>query len=534
MALNAIGGLAAGLSQGIQNGMALANQREMMDLRRKDQERLAKADERDAEIHELRKDQYASEKEIRDRRNNALRQIAEYTQQQFATANPAAPATTQSIQDPNAPGFGAPAQQQTPSSIKLAGPIPQGGLSMAAPSAPFAADNPAGALAPTPQAAPPAETMNPGQVLAKGMITGAYSPKMLTDIANIFAANGMPEEGIKYMNQAYTAQQRGAVQAASAFMQNNPEGAAAALQQGGVELEGLPSKAKPDDPEDMNWKINVKGAGERTINVRDWLQSTMDPEKFFEMEDRRRKEARTADMDERKFKLDERKTNAYIGYLGSRSEQALANADKADRYEPGGGGLRASRSSEAQINTALSRRDKAFDRVSSSKDIETGKFEVDPMRRQVLDSAANQYQGFLEDQLGEELDARQHHKFTDAMVSYPVNGTPEQIEEWQRKDLMPRMGLKSRAREQSAPAEPAPASAPPAAALAPTNAVQPPAGPKPGSLAWMKEQANARQAIKQEMEGIQKALQTPNLSVEQKKALALRAQEIAARRDALK
>src|SRR5688500_13652325 len=66
--LNAIGGLARGLASGINMGMQWRNQQELIDVRKKEGERLAKADERDAEIHELRKDQYASEKEIRDRR----------------------------------------------------------------------------------------------------------------------------------------------------------------------------------------------------------------------------------------------------------------------------------------------------------------------------------------------------------------------------------------------------------------------------------------------------------------------------------
>ena len=50
----------------------------------------------------------------------------------------------------------------------------------------------------------------------------------------------------------------------------------------------------------------------------------------------------------------------------------------------------------------------------------------------------------------------------------------------------------------------------------------------------MKQKADERAAITQEMEGVQKALQNPNLNVQQKQALALKAQEIAARRDSLK
>lgn len=553
MALNAIGGLARGLAEGMNMGMQWRNQQELIDLRKKESQR-------DDEIHELRKDQYASEKEIRDRRNRALAEIADYTQNMTGGgAEAPVAATTPSIQDPSAPSFEAPAQQQTPSAIHLAGPIPQGGLAMSAPAAPFAADNPAGALAPSAPAAPAGQAapdIKPAKILERGMVTGMYSPKALTDIANIFAKNGLHEEGVKYMNQAYEAKKRGAVDASMALMQNNPQAAAEALQAGGVQLEGMPVKSKPDDPEDMNWKLNIAGQGEKTVNIRDWIRSTMNAEEFFKEEDRRKKAEREAAKDERDAAMDERKqsfveqkgraelglearkTNAQIGFLKSRSELAEANADKADRWEPGGGGLRASRSSEAQINTAIKRRDTSFDRVSSVKNEDTGKFEVDPMRRQELDSASNQYQNFIEDQQGEELDARQHHKFTDAMLSYPVGGTPEQVEEWQRKELMPRMGLRSKAKAAdpaSSPAEQGARMAEPVPATGGLAAApQQPAGPKPGSLAWMKEQANARQAIKQEMEAVQRALQAPNLSVEQKQALALKAQEIAARRDSLK
>lgn len=536
-----IGGLAAGLAQGMQAGMQLRLQQQYQD-------RLAKADERDAEIHELRKDQYASEKEMRDRRNSALREIADYSNQMLSGNQATSTGMTQSIQDPNAPSFGAPAQQQTPSSIKLAGPVPQGGLAMNAPNPPFAANNPTGALAQQAQPAQQQPEMPPSKVLERGMVTGMYSPKALTDIANIFAKHGLQDEGIKYMNTAYEAKKRGAVDAGMAFMQNNPGAAAEALQAGGVELEGLPVKVKPDDPNDMNWKLNIKGQGEKTINVRDWMSSTMNYDEFLKAEDRRKKDERDAAMDERKqsfveqkgraeLGLETQKANAQVGYLKSRSSLADANADKADRYEPGAGGLRSSRSSEAQINTAISRRDKAFDRVSSTKNEDTGKFEVNPMRRQVLDSASNQYQNFIEDQQGEEMDARQHHKFTDAMVSFPVDGTQAQVDEWQRKELLPRMGFRSKGKpaesKQAAPERTT--SQPTAAGLSRESAgASQPAGPKPGSLAALAEKEKSMRVLKQEMDSVQKALQAPNLSVDQKKVLALKAQEISARRDSLK
>ncbi|HEU4854386.1 MAG TPA: hypothetical protein VFS89_03760 [Nitrosospira sp.] len=526
-------GLAAGLAEGIQNGMNIGLQSRQMERLEKSDERLAKADERDAELHELRKDQYASEKEVRDRRNNALKQIAEYTTAAMGGGQQAQPQAAQGpslVQDPNASGFNAPPEQQTPSaSVKLAGPIPQGGLSMNAPSAPFAADNPAGALASSaPQGAQqPQQATPPGKVLERGMVTGMYTPKMLTDIAGIFAQNGLHEEGVKYMNQAYTAQKQGAVRASMALLQNNPGGAAEALTAGGMELDGLPVKVKPDDPNDPNWKLNIKGQGEKTINVRDLMQSTMDPDKFFELEDRRRKESREASMDERKQANVERKTNAEIGFLKSRGTLAEAMA------AGGVGGLRPSRSSEAQINTAISRRDKAFDRVSMVKGEFGEKAEIDPMKRQEFDSAANQYMTFLEDQLGEELDARQHHKFTDVMLSYPVGGSPEQIKKWQQTEFLPRFGGRRAAKEES----PQQRQAGPANTPAQSQGLAPAAPatkPKGGTLAELNQRRQASQALSNEMASIQQALKAPNLDVNQKAALSLKAQEIATRRDALK
>lgn len=589
--LNELGGLAGGLAHGIDMGMRWRGMQKSLDLQQQHQDRLAKNDERDAEVHDMRKEQFASEKEVRDRRNSALREIAAYHSQ--ATGEGAAPA----------PAAAAPMQT----------PAPQAGLAANAPME--QASGVPGTLAAATQQQPQQPEIPPAKVLEKGMVTGMYTPKNLTDIANIWAKHGLQDEGIKYMNQAYEAEKRGGVRAAMAFMQNNPGSAAEALKQGGIELEGLPVKAKPDDPEDMNWKINIKGQGEQTIDARNWLKSTMDVDEFFKAEDRRKKEQNDVAMENRKQDFVERKGNAELGleaqktraqvdYLKSRGTLAEANADKADRDT---GGLRPSRSSESQISSAIKRRETSFDRVSSVKDID-GKHEVDPIKRQELDSVANQYLTFLEDKRGEELDAREHHKFTDVMVSYPIGGTAEQVEQWQEKQLFPRFGIRRQGKEASGSLAGSggaergnidlanrpvvknsdgsistvksmsfnedgkevliptiredgkvmsedeaiahyrksgkhlgkfstPDEATAFAKQLSANQGQrhgAGSGPKLGSLAALKEKERALAPIKKEMEGVQKALQTPGLDVNQKKALALKAQELAARRDSLK
>ncbi len=516
-----LGGLAQGIAEGMNMGMQWRNQQQYLDLQKQYQDRQAKADDRDAEVHAARMDQYASEKDIRDRRQRAMQQIADYTNHALNGGNQ--PGTMPAMQDPNAP----PQPQAAMPPPPLAGAMPQSGLSMNAPTPmnPGAAAGlaPAAPVAPQMQQQPQQPAMPPSKVLEKGMVTGAYTPEMLTNISKIFAQNGLHDEGIKYMEQAYTAQKRGVTQAAMAFMQNNPGSAMQALKAGGVQLESAPTKIKPNDPNDHNWKINISGQGEQTINVKDWLQSTMDPDKFFEIEDKKRK----ADLESIKTNNDTRKTNAEIGYLKSRSSLADANADKADRYAPGG--LKSSGSSEAQINSALSRRDKAYDRITSVKNDE-GKFEVDPGKRQALDTASNQYQTFLEDQRGEELNAREHQKFTDVMTTYPIGGTPAQIKQWQQTQFLPRFGGKTAKQEPQAASQPAAVSSQQPATPAPAQ----PSGPAPGSLASLKQKAKAREAVNNEMAAVQQALKSPNLNVQQKQALSMKAQEIAVRRDALK
>lgn len=516
-----LGGLAQGLAEGMNMGMQWRNQKRSLDLQERYQGRLEKADERDAEVHGARMDQYNAEKAIRDRRQAAMQEIADSLGGGGAQTAPTAPGV-QSIQNPNAPSFNAPVPQQSPS--MQAAPPPAGSLGAVAP-APFAANNQAGSLAPQqPQQQPQQPQMEPSKIIAKTMLTGAYTPEGLTQMANIFAKHGLHEEGTAYLEKAYVARNRGITQAGMALMQNNPGSAMEVLKAHGTDVKEMPVKVKPNDPNDHNWEINIEGQGKKTINVSDWLQSTVEPEAFFKIQDQKRK----TDLESIKTNNDTRKTDAEIGYLKSRSRLAEAGASKADRYEPGG--LKPSRSSEAQINSALTRRDKAFDRVTSEKN-EEGKFEVNPQKRQELDSASNQYQEFLENQLGEELDARQHHKFTDVMATYPIGGTPAQIKQWQKTQFLPRFGAQVAKEEakQETPSRQAP--------LASQQQASPPAkpsGPAPGSLASMKAKDQAQQTVKAEMAAVQQALQAPNLTAEQKKALALKAQEIAVRRDALK
>ncbi|MEO9231642.1 MAG: hypothetical protein ABI216_22190 [Devosia sp.] len=498
--MNAIGGLAGGLANGINMGMQWKNQQQYLDQAQQRIDQQGKSDARDQEVHGARMEQYKSEKDMRDRRSAAFQQIADYTKSLTQPTQQEAPQAAQT-QIPQSPLAGPDAMAQQPAAPGLA-----------------TQQQPAMQQQPGMQQPQEQDTTPPAKILERGMVTGAYSPKALTDIAGIFAQNGLHEDGIKYMEQAYKAKKSGMVDAAMALAQNNPGGAVEALKSNGIEVDGLPVKVNPQDPNDHNWKYKLKGDGEKeqTVNATNILQSTMDPEKYLDAEDKKRKAA----IDDRKQANDDRKTNAEIGYLRSRS--SLADAKASDP----GNDLRPSRSSEAQINTAMSRRDKAFDRISSSKD-EEGKFQIDPQKRQTLDSAANQYQTFIEDKTGEEMTASQHHKFTDAMLSFPVDGTKEDIKEWKNKQLIPRMGGRMPAETKQAPAQ-----SEPQTNLAPAQKA--PAKQSTGTLMSLAEKRKGLVVLDQQMKGIQKALQSPNLDVNQKKALSLKAQEIASRRDSLK
>lgn len=530
--LNEIGGLAGGLAQGLNMGMQWKAQRRSLDLQEKYQDRLAKSDERDAEIHTARMDEYNTNKKAREKRTMALQEIDDYTKQAFAAAQPPAQQAPQQAQqapqqgsdNPAAPGY-VPPQQPTPSgNVQLAGPAPAGGLAMAAPGGvppPAAAGGLMQAQPPAqppaqqdPQQAPKPEQSSPGQSLTKGMITGAYTPKMLTDISNIFAKHGLHEEGMKYMEQAYTAEKRGVGRAAMSLMQDNVDGAIEALKNGGVTLEDKPVKVKPNDSNDHNWKINIAGQGEKTINVKDWLATTMDVDKFFDHEDKKKKQS----LDQEKHELDKRKTQAEIGVLGERGRYLRSQSGKADRYEPG---LGSSRSSDRQIDTAINRRDKELDRRSMVPG-DDGKPVVDPEKRSAYDKAAYEYQDLIEQGQGEELDARQHHKLTDALLTYPVGGTPQQIREWQG-GLMRRMGGEGHnsglKRGGTAPESATPAGGGLAPAKTPAPAAKPKAAAQPTQDEQELHQVRFNAEAQRDLKKMQRERTASNLSKDERAKL---------------
>lgn len=493
--VGALGGFAGGVAQGMNMGMQWKNQQQYLDQnqQRLDQQKLG--DDRDAELHGMNMDKAKSEKDLRDRRTKTFQDIAAYTQ--ALSGGSEQPGAAPQPQMQQQPGLGAP-QMQAPQ---------PGGL----------------AQAPQMQQAqqPEQPAMPPEKVLERGMVTGAYSPQALTDIAGIYAKNGLYEEGVKYLEQAHKAKQTGMVDAAMSLARNDPGGAVEALKKNGIEIDGLPVKVNPKDPEDHNWTFKLKGDGEKeqTVNATSWLKSTMSPTEFVKTEDDKRKAA----LEERKQSNDDRKTSAEIGFLNSRSSLAQSKADGSDSSS-----LRSSRSSEAQINTAMTRRDKTFDRKSMSRN-EDGALEVDPEKRQVYESEANKYQSWLEDKLGEEMDARQQHKFTDVMATFPVNGTPEKIAEWERGQLLPAFGGRQPAAKQTQqPAASRTESNEQAGSLA---AKVPSKKPAPISRV---ERDKKLGALGQQMTGIQQALKSPGLDTNQKKVLSLKAQEIAKQRDALR
>lgn len=437
--LNEIGGLAAGLAHGMNLGMQWQNMKEQQSMQKRQMDRLEKGDARDTERHAAQMEVYNSEKEVREKRKAALAETADYTMKNvrgFAQPQQQAPAPSVA-QDPNSPGFSAPPEQQTPSGIQLAGPIPSGGLAMNAP-APYAADNPAAAagLGAAPQQQEPQKPpMEPSQMFSAGMATGAYSPQHLTDIAGIWAKHGLHEEGLKYMTQADAAEKRGLTRGAMALMRGNVDAGMQALRGAGIEFEDRPVKVKPDDPNDHNWKVNISGEGEKTINVKDWMKSTVDVDTFFKIEDDQRKaaqeESKTKFEQDTKWPVEKAELLAKTETEKYKQRRLSADAGRLARMP-----LARSASSEKSIERAIDRRDKRFDQKSMVPSEDgSGKMVVDHDMRAEYDNIAADMQDMIEEETGKELDHRQHHKLTDEILRFPIGGTPQEKQAAQERLL---------------------------------------------------------------------------------------------------
>ena len=121
------------------------------------------------------------------------------------------------------------------------------------------------------------------QEIVKQMLFGnlANDPDKLNAIHAAAVMHGLGDKVTPWLEGMYKAKKRGIFDGAMNLLNNNVDAAIDDLKRGGIMLEDRPVKVKPDDPNDHQWKINISGAGERIMDVKNMIGSTMDADKFL-------------------------------------------------------------------------------------------------------------------------------------------------------------------------------------------------------------------------------------------------------------
>ena len=374
----------------------------------------------------------------------------------------------------------------------------------------------------------PDPNMSAAERFSKALMnSGAMNdPKALDDVMKIATAHGLGDQMKPFLNNYYAAKERGMVDGAQSLMNGQVDGAMESLARGGLKLDGPPVKVKPDDGADHNWTFSIGGKSQ-TMNVADMLARTVDFGKF-----------RDYQMKQREQTDREKGTEADIGFkdreLTDREAKTASDIKVNNAQIAGGfgrnGGIGGGRAAE-KLGAVMKHRDGIIDDLSSVKDDETGKFEIDPQRRQLYSGYASDAENMLEQHFGRELTADQHYKLNSMLRTAPPSNDPVKVGEWSL-DVAKRFGVPVDEQTVAAPAADtatAPAAVPAAVQRPQQQSIQ---DTSPGQLGRDTAERVARPysgngALHQRMLGVQKALQNPNLDTKQRTHLAMQAQQIA-------
>lgn len=433
------GALLGGAAQGAQMGLQMKNTKQYADAYTKN-----------ADINE---EKHGWEKEARAKAESGVDGIIDTANSGGLVPAPQVGPVTYS--NPAAAGFGGQIPAFMLGAGGAAGPVPfqgrpgglaQGGM-IPIPDEVFAGQAPgayqAGGLAnPRPQVQPqpaPQQAAQPAQQaqpqgdeglsrndrLTKAIMTTDLlsNPDKLNKALAIAEASGIGDRIKPWLERAYTAKKTGLIDGGMNLMNNRVDDAIADFAKSGMKLEDRPRKAN-DDPNDHTWILNIAGTGEKKMNIADMVSRTVDFDKFqtHQLKQREQAEKEKTNQSDTKFKDREltdreRRTASDIG---------VNNAQIAEIKDRGGRGADRPES----INAAISRRDKVLDQKSSVQG-DDGQYAVDPQKRLAYDQAAFEHQDLLENALGGELNAREQHKLTNALLTYPVDGTPDEKKQWQ-------------------------------------------------------------------------------------------------------
>jgi hypothetical protein len=239
------GAFAGGLAQGARNGQNMA-------LRQKQAARMARADEREAEIHGARMDKAAYHKDTRDRLRAANDEIAADWEEAIGGLQPSR-IETNPISRPSAGHFEVSELQSGISAMPADHGVGLMSLHESAgqrsrPGAPMAAD----------------------EMIARRMLAGNLldNPDELTRMAGIYKKHGLLTEMAPWMTKAWEAKKKRIPDALSLLLSGDAKGARATLKKGGINLADDPVPANPDDPQ-SSWKFRFEDGAEQDINLKE-------------------------------------------------------------------------------------------------------------------------------------------------------------------------------------------------------------------------------------------------------------------------
>jgi hypothetical protein len=261
------GSFAGGLAQGLRSG-------EEMEIRRKTAERLAKADEREAQMHGASMDKARFKQDKRERLRAANEEIIsgwEPDESGFSNRNSLSAETTALL----------------PSSAGLSGAT---GLQ---PKLPAAASGHSRGIDGTPDIEPDMAAI-PGsaglmshymrtarypdradntadETIAYRMLTGNLleDSDELTRMANIYKKHGLMEEMAPWMNKAWEAKKKRIPDALHFLLTGDAQAARKILEKGGIKLADDPAEIKRNSPQSPRWQLRFEDGKQQDIDLKE-------------------------------------------------------------------------------------------------------------------------------------------------------------------------------------------------------------------------------------------------------------------------
>ena len=279
-----VGAFAGGLAQGIRDG-------KNMGLRQKQAERMAKADEREAEIHQAGMHKAAFNKERRDRLKAANDEIVEGWRQSYPQ-----PPLRSTVFKPDQPGPESGAPVETGQIFRQYDGSLTGGLQpkvSATPAGNVVAGSTAGAglisqykNSATRKNTDKTQATTADEIIGRRMLTGDLleNPNELTRMAGIYKKHGLLKEMAPWMNRAYQAKKKRIPDALPYLLTGDAKGARETLKKGGITLTDDPVPMNAEDRQGHRWRFRLEDGSEQEVNLKVLAESFF-PEKSLE-EDR--------------------------------------------------------------------------------------------------------------------------------------------------------------------------------------------------------------------------------------------------------